>query len=206
MPLAAVNQKHDKCSRCSVAACLRYGEIFSDDFVINLEASLAAKECKTKHLDGAYLHQCTSYQCRYTDPWSRLLPEFICSLAHCQPSLKISCKSVRKFLHKVANRQTNNDDYITFLAEVKICLHLTTLWAGVYRHVFDLCWPRVFCTSLSVVSVVQCHIPYDVLLLDMFTTVVASVIHCRSVFFHFHRHTVDISVRATVAPFATCYI
>ena len=30
----------------------------------------------------------------------------ICSLAHCQPSLKISCKSVRKFLRKVANRQT----------------------------------------------------------------------------------------------------
>jgi len=34
MPLAAVNQKHDKCSRCSVAACLRYSEIFSDDFVL----------------------------------------------------------------------------------------------------------------------------------------------------------------------------
>ena len=31
----------------------------------------------------------------------------ICSLAHCQPSLKISCKSVQKlFLCKVANRQT----------------------------------------------------------------------------------------------------
>jgi len=31
----------------------------------------------------------------------------ICSLAHCQPSLKISCKSVRKFLCKVVNRQTD---------------------------------------------------------------------------------------------------
>ena len=29
----------------------------------------------------------------------------ICSLTHCQPSLKISCKSVQKFLRKVANRQ-----------------------------------------------------------------------------------------------------
>ena len=29
----------------------------------------------------------------------------ICSLAHCQPSLKISCKSVRTFLCKFANRQ-----------------------------------------------------------------------------------------------------
>ena len=46
------------------------------------------------------------------------------SLAHCQPSMKISCKSVLKFLRKVANRQTNretnNDDYITSLAEVII--------------------------------------------------------------------------------------
>ena len=31
----------------------------------------------------------------------------ICSLAHCQPSLKIACKSVQKFLRKVANRQTD---------------------------------------------------------------------------------------------------
>jgi len=48
----------------------------------------------------------------------------ICSLAHCQPSLKISCRYVWKFLHKVAKRQTdkqtNNDDYISFLADVKI--------------------------------------------------------------------------------------
>jgi len=40
----------------------------------------------------------------------------ICSLAHCQRCPKISCKSVQKFLRKVANRQTdrqtNNDDYI----------------------------------------------------------------------------------------------
>ena len=33
----------------------------------------------------------------------------ICSLARCQPSLKISCKSVRSFLRKVANRQTDKD-------------------------------------------------------------------------------------------------
>jgi len=31
----------------------------------------------------------------------------ICSLANCQPSLKISCKSIRPFLRKVANRQTD---------------------------------------------------------------------------------------------------
>ena len=44
----------------------------------------------------------------------------ICSLAHCQRSVKMSCKSVQKFLHKVANRQTNNGDYISSLVEVKI--------------------------------------------------------------------------------------
>jgi len=46
----------------------------------------------------------------------------ICLLAHCQPSLKISFKSVWKFLRKVANRQadkqTNNDENITSLTEV----------------------------------------------------------------------------------------
>ena len=58
----------------------------------------------------------------------------ICSLAHCQPSLKISCKSIWKFLHKVANRQTdkqtNNDDYISSLAEVtNPWIHLIpTVW------------------------------------------------------------------------------
>jgi len=31
----------------------------------------------------------------------------VCSLANCQHSLKISCKSVQQFLHKVASRQTN---------------------------------------------------------------------------------------------------
>ena len=53
----------------------------------------------------------------------------ICSLAHCQPSLKISrknCKSIRKFLRKIAIRQTNNDDYIFSLAEVIIIIIITT--------------------------------------------------------------------------------
>jgi len=31
----------------------------------------------------------------------------VCSLAHCQLSLQISCKSVGKFLYKIANRQTD---------------------------------------------------------------------------------------------------
>jgi len=56
--------------------------------------------------------------CRDTDPdpdpcsgsplkFNRL----ICSLAHCQLSMKISCKSVRKFLQPVANRQTTTITY-----------------------------------------------------------------------------------------------
>jgi len=31
----------------------------------------------------------------------------VCSTAHCQSSVKISCKSVWTFLHEVANSQTN---------------------------------------------------------------------------------------------------
>jgi len=45
----------------------------------------------------------------------------ICSLAHCQPTLKMSSKSVQKFLRIVDNKQsnrqtdtqTNNDENIT---------------------------------------------------------------------------------------------
>jgi len=42
----------------------------------------------------------------------------ICLLAHCQHSLKISGKSIQKFLHKVANEQTNNNENISSLAEL----------------------------------------------------------------------------------------
>jgi len=46
----------------------------------------------------------------------------ICSLANSQPSLQISGKPVQMFLRKAANRQTdretNNDENITSLAEV----------------------------------------------------------------------------------------
>ena len=48
----------------------------------------------------------------------------ICSFGPCPPSLKISCTTVRKFLRKVANRQTNNDENISFLTEVNIPSHL----------------------------------------------------------------------------------
>jgi len=60
----------------------------------------------------------------------------ICSLAHCQPSLKILYKSIRTFLRKVVNRQTdrqtNNDDYITSLAEV---VKIYDDDDGILRHV-----------------------------------------------------------------------
>jgi len=70
-----------------------------------------------KHWDSAHLCQGTSYQCHDTGP--DCPPNLIiCSLAHCEPSLKISCKSIWKFVRKVANRQTNKDDYMSSLAEV----------------------------------------------------------------------------------------
>jgi len=39
----------------------------------------------------------------------------ICSLAHCQRSLKISCKSVSKVLRKVANKQTDKQGRLHIL-------------------------------------------------------------------------------------------
>jgi len=39
----------------------------------------------------------------------------ICSLAQCQPSVKISCKSIWKFLRKVANRQNKQTMMITYV-------------------------------------------------------------------------------------------
>jgi len=39
----------------------------------------------------------------------------VCSLAHCQSSLKFSCKSVPKFLRKVANRQTKKQRRLDLL-------------------------------------------------------------------------------------------
>ena len=43
----------------------------------------------------------------------------ICSLAHCEPSLKISCKSVWKFCaNLLTDKQTNNDDDISSLADI----------------------------------------------------------------------------------------
>jgi len=47
-----------------------------------------------------------SYGSRIRDP-DRNQNLIVCSLAHYIPSRKISCKSVQKFLRKVANRQTN---------------------------------------------------------------------------------------------------
>ena len=52
-----------------------------------------------------------------------------CSLVHCQPFLKISCKSVWKFLRKVANRQTDKQTRR---------LHIL-LGGGNYRSSFWFC-------------------------------------------------------------------
>jgi len=56
---------------------------------------------------------------RISDP-DRHQNLIICSLAHCQPSLEISCKSIRIFLRKVTKKKANNDENTTFLTEVVI--------------------------------------------------------------------------------------
>jgi len=64
--------------------------------------------------------------CRDGDP-DRHQNFIVCSLVRCQPFLKISCKSVGKFLREVAKRQTvrqaNNDENITSLAEANILIY-----------------------------------------------------------------------------------
>jgi len=52
-------------------------------------------------------------------------------LAHCQPSLKISCKSVWKSLHKVANKQTTMKT--ASLAEVQT-ITINLLGGGTNYH------------------------------------------------------------------------
>ena len=98
---------------------------------------LVLKQENQKHWNSAYLHEGTfmnvairqiRIEIRDLDRHQNLN---VCSMIHCQSSLKISCKSVRKILRKVTNRQTdrqanrqaNNDDYITSLAEVIRAVH-----------------------------------------------------------------------------------
>jgi len=82
--------------------------------------SISAVEAVTvavKHKTLEALEQCTAYLHQgmsYPDPHPHPDPDsdshqnlIICSVAHCQPSMKILCKSVPKFLCKDANRQTN---------------------------------------------------------------------------------------------------
>ena len=88
----------------------------SDNVFSILMQNLNTKDKSTtnqKHWDSAYLCQDTiiiiiQHQYRDPDHHENLI---ICSLAHCQPSQKLSCKSVQKFLCKVANRETTTIMY-----------------------------------------------------------------------------------------------
>jgi len=65
----------------------------------------------------------------------------ICSLTHFQASLKISCKSVLKFLLEVANRETNDDENVSSLAEVDlIMMNVHRMLVGAQQL---LGWPTV---------------------------------------------------------------
>jgi len=70
---------------------------FSSFGTYRLEFCSTYQNCRST--GTVHVRQGTYYQCRDLD-----LDH--CSSAHCQPSLIISCKSVQKFSHKVANRQT----------------------------------------------------------------------------------------------------
>ena len=101
-------------SQGSVATRVRCGGLFHDDFTINSLRSLQMKEFRNRSTGTVH----TSTKARLTSVviWIRIQicdPDrhqnlIVCSSAHFQPLLQISCQSVRKFLRKVANRQTNN--------------------------------------------------------------------------------------------------
>jgi len=67
--------------------------------------------------------------------------QIICSLAHCQPSPKISCKSVQKFLHKVANRQTDKQRRLHILlgGGNQTRLSLVRVSSPTFCRCFDKC-------------------------------------------------------------------
>jgi len=104
----------------------KIGHSRSVHVIIDSHSLAVAEETKST----AYLRQGMSYQYRdmnpypdpypYADPWSGSPPKF----NRLSIGPKTSCKSVRKFLHKVANKQTNiqsnNDENITFLAGIII--------------------------------------------------------------------------------------
>ena len=64
---------------------------------------------------------------RYSGSVIRIATKF-CSVAHCQPFLKISCKSVRKFLRKVANRQTDKRRKHILLGGHNDDCHCSCMW------------------------------------------------------------------------------
>jgi len=68
----------------------------------------------------------TSIAIRISDP-DRHQNSIVCSLTHCQPFLKIYCKSVQTFLCKVANRQTDKQRrlYVSYLAKVKLVVRVS---------------------------------------------------------------------------------
>jgi len=79
----------------------------------------------------------------------------ICSLANCQPSLKISCKSIWKFLCKVADKHTNNDDYITSLAEVKNRMRMICIlepWTESNRCIVSMKRNRQSCGLCQIIN------------------------------------------------------
>jgi len=98
---------------CSICLCRHAIRLYTVGLVIfpsvncvQVCNSLQSKRFPDLHLP-LYIHQGTSYQCRNISSaiWRSPPNLTICSLAHCQPSLKISCKSVCKFLCKVANKE-----------------------------------------------------------------------------------------------------
>ena len=72
----------------------------------NYLSHIKLKSTRTVHTFATARLTSVAIRIRIRDP-DRHQNLTVYSLAHCQPSLKISCISVRKFLRKVAKKQTD---------------------------------------------------------------------------------------------------
>jgi len=103
---------------------------------------------------------------RKTIPASRECPDrhgnlIVCSVANRQPSLKISCKSVQKFLRKVANKQTykqqqlhnllgesnNNSKGTSYCLQIYLSTNKSTLPKFYFGKMFKNCTAKVIANT-----------------------------------------------------------
>ena len=96
----------NRCRRWTVCLAAVYVAVDSQSIIMTRSTGTVRTSAKAR-LSSVAIRIQIRIQIRIRIPDSdRYQNLIVCSLTRCQPSLKISCKSVRKFLRKVANKQT----------------------------------------------------------------------------------------------------